>query len=149
MKFYYDMLIPFMPEQTLNSETQEMQDDSKLIGIKAALINLSNYQTSTDRAPIHLYHAIVNICKGLNLELQSTVIDAINHTELLCSDTSSIADAIALKLFSITNTESSEFDPLEVIGYLLGLAHLRFSELNKSKAEVQDVMIPNNVAEAE
>lgn len=141
MKLYYDMLIPFMPEQKVDSETDALVDDSIAINFKSALINLSDFQNS--RNPLFLYRSILNVCKALNLNVGTAVLDAIRNANSPVDGDAvehdgiidSLIDSAAIMIFEIAGQETPRFDVTTYIANLLYAAHITFQTLTSNSAD--------------
>lgn len=129
MKFYYDMLIPLMPEQKLNPETNEMQPDECAIALKNALINLADYQLNSN--PIHLYQAMLNVCNAFKTDLVDTIHSALTIDIEECD----YADNAALMLLDTIKPNAAPFDLYKFIGYLLMGAHIALDVLRNVENE--------------
>lgn len=138
MKLYYDMLIPFMPEKRVDSETGEYVEDPKLITLKSALISLADYQISLD--PLYLYQSIIRACDYCDIAM----VDAVNRAlENDIAEGDRVDDA-ALMIFNNLKQDAIPFDIYTFVSLLLTSAHTRLDVIRGNVQNAPNSTLPTD-----
>lgn len=127
------MLVPLMPEQRFDAETNTTVPDKHAVSLKIGLINLADYQV--DENTVHLYRSLINVCDSFGVDL----IDAINKAIKLdiprYTSVSDYLDYAALMILNSLKPTAEPFDIYTYVGHILYAAHIAFDEARSAATE--------------
>lgn len=131
MKLYYDVLLPFMPEQHIDTETNQAVIDPKLQKLRGVLANLSDYQMSGN--PWCLSYAIIQLCEVYELNVIETITKVVEDTydpfstEMGTNDM--VLNNIAKSIFLLSVNDLDKFNVFHSIADLLYLMHMQYDRI--------------------
>lgn len=142
MKLYYDMFIPYMPDQEMDSEGKLTASKQKEAG-RNAMIELSNFQRTG--MVMSLYNAVFNVCIYKDVDLVDTILGLPEDLEIPNVSINDAVDMCAKMLFKSVNPKN-EFDLNLFVGILLTTAHSAIESIQaeQEKAAAESAKEPED-----
>ena len=137
MEFYYDMLIPYMPDSVSNDKG-EMTVDNRLKSGREAMAALSEFQITGN--VMALYQAVINACRYADKDFVDTVLGLTDSDVTIADGTSisTLVDDAAKMLFKSINPDKYPFDIDKFAVYVLTATHLIVMAIRQSTQQDQD-----------
>ena len=138
MKIFYDMFIPYMPDQDINDRGELVASKSRE-SARDAMIDLANFQKTG--AIMHLYHAVLHACMYAEVDLVTEILGLPDNLEIPNISINEAVDICAKDLFRSVNP-NYKFDIDKFVSLLLTSAHFALEAIGEEQ-QVQ----PAEVAE--
>jgi hypothetical protein len=124
MKLYYDMLIAYMPDATINDEGKYVADNTKAAGRKA-MVELSNFQNSGNI--MALYQSVIYACTYAGADLVDTIYELFKPNAPISIEPNTsveyLLDSAAMELFESIKPDIT-FDYLDYVAEVLMAIHI-------------------------
>lgn len=126
MKLYYDMLIAYMPDATINDEGKYVADSTKAAGRKA-MMELANFQNSGNL--MALYQSVIFACTYAGVDLVDTIYELskpnapINISIDPSTSVEHLLNSAAMELFESIKPDIT-FDYLGFVAEVLTAIHI-------------------------
>ena len=124
MKLYYDMLIAYMPDATIDGEGKYVTDTVKSAGRKA-MMELSNFQNSGNI--MALYQSVIFACTYAGVDLVDTIYELSKPNASISIDPNTsvehLLNSAAMELFESIKPDIT-FDYLGYVAEVLTAIHI-------------------------
>ena len=124
MKLYYDMLIAYMPDATIDGEGKYVTDAVKAAGRKATM-ELSNFQNSGNI--MALYQSVIFACTYAGVDLVDTIYELSKPNAPTSIDPNTpvehLLNSAAMQLFESIKPDTT-FDYLDYVAEVLTAIHI-------------------------
>ena len=124
MKLYYDMLIAYMPDATIDGEGKYVTDTVKSAGRKA-MMELSNFQNSGNI--MALYQSVIFACTYAGVDLVDTIYELSKPNAPISIDPNTsveyLLNSAAMQLFESIKPDVT-FDHLNFVAEVLTAIHI-------------------------
>ena len=124
MKLYYDMLIAYMPDATIDGEGKYVTDTVKAAGRKA-MMELSNFQNSGNI--MALYQSVIFACTYAGVDLVDTIYELSKPNAPVSIDPNTsvehLLNSAAMELFESIKPDIT-FDYLGYVAEVLTAIHI-------------------------